>query len=209
MRGPQKGINMFALRTLQAGIVLALATSLGAPHAAAQARTVVINDVRLSDQDVQALEMRFRTQIPDGNFWYDQVSGAWGTRGGPIQGFTLPGLAVGGSLKENASNGNMPVWINGRRLHYIDVIGLQRMLGTVYPGRYWVDAQGNAGYEGGPALVNLLVIARQRSGNRSGGGGSSSWYSKDGNTMFGSDGNGCLVFSSKDASSYSTASVGC
>jgi hypothetical protein len=41
--------------------------------------------------------------------------------------------------------------------------------GVVYPGRYWVDAQGNAGPEGGPALVNLVAVARARAAQGAGG----------------------------------------
>jgi hypothetical protein len=72
----------------------------------------------------------------------------------------------------------------------------------VYPGRYWVDAQGNAGFEGGPALVNLLVLARARAA-RGGGGGAYSAYTRSGG-MFGSDGNGCLVYADHDVS-YSSS----
>ena len=39
--------------------------------------------------------------------------------------------------------------------------GLQQLVGPVQPGRYWVDAQGNAGLEGGPVLVNLFQLASQ------------------------------------------------
>ncbi len=35
------------------------------------------------------------------------------------------------------------------------------MQGPVAPGRYWLDAQGYAGYEGGPAMVNLRQLASQ------------------------------------------------
>jgi len=37
----------------------------------------------------------------------------------------------------------------------------------VWPGRWWVDAQGNYGVEGGPPLGNLVMLARM---HRSGGG---------------------------------------
>jgi hypothetical protein len=59
------------------------------------------------------------------------------------------------------------VFINGRELHPLDVQGLQQLIGQVLPGRWWVDAQGNYGLEGGPPLGNLMVLARA---NRSGGG---------------------------------------
>ena len=57
-------------------------------------------------------------------------------------------------------------------------------LGPVYPGRNWMDAQGNVGLEGGPALVNIWVAAQARSG----GGrreGILSTYDKTGVAVFG------------------------
>jgi hypothetical protein len=38
----------------------------------------------------------------------------------------------------------------------------------VLPGRYWVDSQGTGGYEGGPALFNLRMLAAQAAQNRGG-----------------------------------------
>src|SRR5262245_40134394 len=86
-----------------------------------QTRSVIINDVRLSDEQVAALERRFRIPMRDGNYWYDRRGGAWGLKGGPTAGFTLVGLDVGGPLKANASNGNTGVFVNGRELHILDV----------------------------------------------------------------------------------------
>ena len=52
----------------------------------------------------------------------------------------------------------------------MDVLGLQQ-LGPVLPGRYWVDATGNVGYEGGMMFGNLWLLASQRlAGGASGGG---------------------------------------
>lgn len=170
--------------------------------AVSQSRNVTINEVRLSDVQLQALEQHSRVRIPDGAYWYDRMSGAWGFTGGPTMGFTLAGLDVGGPLQADASHGNTGVFINGRQLHVVDVLALQNLLGAVYPGRYWVDAQGNAGLEGGPALVNLLVLARARAA-RGAGGGAYSAYTRLGG-MFGSDGNGCLVYADHDVS-YSSS----
>jgi hypothetical protein len=41
------------------------------------------------------------------------------------------------------------VFINGRQLHMMDVAALMQIT-QVYQGRWWVDAQGNFGAEGGP-----------------------------------------------------------
>ena len=123
------------------------------------ARHVVINKTRLSDVKVNALEQKFRVRIPDGDYWYDRVSGAWGVEGGPTAGFILPGLNLGGPLRADASKGRTGVFVNGRELHTFDVQALQRIT-PVYRGRFWVDAQGNGGYEGGKAFFNLIQLAR-------------------------------------------------
>ncbi|MBI1747893.1 MAG: hypothetical protein HYR55_15095 [Acidobacteria bacterium] len=140
------------------------------PAASAKARSVFINQIRLSEDKLRGLEQRYQFRIPDGSYWYDKVSGAWGIQGGPTQGFTLPGLSIGGPLRADASNGHTGVFVNGRQLHRQDVLALQR-LGPVLPGRYWLDAQGYGGYEGGPAIFNLLQLAnatgRPRRGGRS------------------------------------------
>ncbi len=122
---------------------------------------VIVNNQRLSDQTISEFRMRYGIQVQNGNYWYDRVCGAWGYSGGPTVGFLLPGLNIGGQLRADASKGNTGVFINGRQLHFQDLMGLQQLLGPVLPGRYWVDGYGNAGYEGGPALVNLVQVAKK------------------------------------------------
>ena len=98
----------------------------------------------------------------DGRYWYDRKCGAWGIEGGPALGILLPNLNLGGSLKANASNGNTGVYINGRQLHRVDLMALQSLTGPIARGRYWVDAMGNAGLEGQRAIVNLMVLHKQK-----------------------------------------------
>lgn len=176
------------MRHLHRFYALLAAGSLLSTQAGAQSRRVVVNAVRLSDAQVRGIEQQYRVRLADGDYWYDQRSGAWGMRGGPTAGFTVPGLNVGGRLRADASAGNTGVFINGRELHQYDVMALMQ-LGPVYRGRYWVDGQGYFGVEGGPALGNLVQLA-QAAGRR---GGAQTTYNRDG-SMFGSDGNGCLVF---------------
>ncbi len=86
--------------------------------------------------------------------------------------------------------------INGRRLTTTEVDYLARLVQQpIQPGRYWLDASGNAGLEGGPALVNLLRVAqRNRAGGTSkfhrGWGGT---YSSDGNCYYISTGSGSVM----------------
>jgi hypothetical protein len=141
------------------------------PDAQGQAaRNVFINRARLPADTLTMLEQTFQTRMPDGRYWYDQMSGAWGQEGGPTLGFTIPQLPIGGPLPADISKGNTGVFVNGRELPTQDLLGLQQLTGPVMQGRYWLDFQGNAGYEGGPAIVNLRAIAMQRGLYRQGSG---------------------------------------
>ncbi len=126
---------------------------------ATSGRKVVINGIRLSHAQIISLEQLYNVKIQDGAYWYDKACGAWGLQGGPTAGFILPNLSLGGPLRADASNGNTGVFINGRQLHHYDVLALQQLLGPINRGRYWLDAQGNVGIEGGQFLLNILQYA--------------------------------------------------
>ncbi len=160
-------------------------------------RPVIINGVRLSDDQLHQLEQRFNLRIADGAYWYDQVSGAWGMQGGPTVGFTQPHLELGGTLQRDASNGNTGVIINGRELHQQDVMALRQLTPYVIPGRYWVDARGIGGYEGGPPIFDLQALARAAGGGR---GGAWSYTSPHGGGTVGGDRQGFSYFIDKDTS---------
>jgi hypothetical protein len=145
---------------------------------------VIINGRRLSDQEIETLARTFQVQVRDGNYWYDRMSGAWGQQGGPTAGFIMAGLNLGGPLREDASNGDTGVFINGRQLHRVDVARL-RKIGPVYPGRCWMDAQGNIGLEGQPAFGNVWVAAVQAFGGGGKKEGILSTYDKTGVALFG------------------------
>lgn len=168
-----------------------------APAAANSSRPVFINGVRLSDEQLRQLEQRFSLRIADGAYWYDQISGAWGMQGGPTIGFTQPHLELGGRLQRDASNGNTGVIINGRELHQLDVLALRQLTPYVIPGRYWVDARGIGGYEGGPPIFDLQALARAAGGGR---GGAWSYTSPHGEGTVGGDGEGFGYFMDKDTS---------
>jgi len=120
---------------------------------------VIVNEAPLSDEEVASLERLYGARIQDGAYWYDGISGAWGVEGGPTSGFIEAGLHLGGPLHAGASNGDTDVFVNGRELHPHEVAALQRLL-PVFPGHYWIDPQGNFGYEGKSAVANLLGLAR-------------------------------------------------
>ena len=143
------------------------AVALAAAAAHAQPRNVIINNVRLTDGQVNALQQQYRVRIVDGDYWYDTRTGAWGVRGGPTLGFVVPGLALGGPLRRDASNGNTGVLINGRELHALDVARLQQVT-PVYRGSYWMDASGNFGTVNGPMLGNIWALSQRSGGRREG-----------------------------------------
>lgn len=143
---------------------------------------IYVNGTRLSEEKTLALQQAYG-QIPTGRYWYDPVSGLWGVEGRSVVGQIRLGLDLGGSLKTNASNGNTGVFINGRELPEEEFLYVQKLVGVLNKGRYWLDAYGNAGYVGGPAIVNLFALAKQRTG-----GGSWSYHSSYFGSVGGSGG---------------------
>ena len=150
-------------------------------HAGDNASGVVVNGQALPVEHVRLLERAYRVPIAPGRYWYDRVSGAWGSEGGPIAGQMMPGLRLGGPLAANASRGNTQVFINGRELMMGEVLALQQACRTaVRRGRYWVNAQGIGGVEGGPAFFNLSACGQSSSG-RSGGSSTRTYCDSAGN----------------------------
>lgn len=129
-------------------------------------RKVRFNKHLLGPAELETLERLERGvgRLDDGAYWYDPRTGASGRWGGPTLAFLPAGLTLGGPVPADASGGGQGtltgVFINGRELHPVDVAGLQQLIGQVWPGRWWVDAQGNYGLENGPPLGNLAVLAR-------------------------------------------------
>jgi len=131
-----------------------------------KAYSVIINDKALSNNEIQQLAASFGGHVIPGRYWYDRKTGGWGKPCGPGLGIVQAGLALGGELKADASCGDTSVFINDRELHAQDLMLLQSLSGYIAPGRYWMDAQLNAGVEGGAALVNYRAPAsKSRQGN--------------------------------------------
>jgi len=119
------------------------------------ARNVTFNGRALTADQMKRLallEAYFGQRLPNGKYWYDNRSGVMGIWGGPAAAILPPGLGLGGPMPANASGGGTRMFVNGRELHPIDVA---RLGGPSVPGRFWLDANGNYGIEGGPMLGNL------------------------------------------------------
>lgn len=135
-------------------------------HNSAHAKDVFVNNQRLDDSSVYTLEQFYKTNIAAGHYWYDNISGYWGIMGGTAQGKLMAGLSLGGPLPQNASDGITGVIVNGRELHQSEVNQIINTYGKIYRGRFWLNAQGLAGYEGQPAIFNFSQM-NQRSNNKS------------------------------------------
>ncbi len=135
---------------------------------------VHVNGRPLGEAELNTLRQVQGAVPPPGRYWYDPVCGAWGLEGGPQRSIAAAGMRLGGPLAANASNGTTGVFINGRQLHLQDVAILRSLVGVVLPGRWWVDARGNFGMEGGPMIGNLFAIVQSRMAGASGGSSGSS-----------------------------------
>lgn len=126
---------------------------------------IVINGLWLDVLTLRFFSRRCGLQLPPGRYWYDSRSGCAGAEGEGTSALLPPGLPLGGTLSVDVSRGDSGVLVNGRELTRREVAYLAHLLdASIAPGCYWLDGQGNAGKEGGPATVNLWHLARQRGG---------------------------------------------
>ena len=185
-------------------ILLLSALSAAAAATASLEGQVVVNGQEVAQQQFAQELGRYGIQlpapVPDGAYWYDQVAGLWGVQGGPTMGQLPAGLNLGGELQSNASGGGSNVYINGRALHQQEIAYLYQLFGTVIPGRFWMNAQGIGGMEGGPAMFSIAAAIQAKSAS----GGGSSWIHRGIFGGMGSDGT-CTYFISGSTS----ASSGC
>lgn len=157
------------IRLLAAG-ALALLLIAGAGWTTARAQTgVIVNGAPLEARHATALERAYRTRLVPGRYWYDATSGLWGLEGGPSVGLIAAGLPLG-RMDPRASVGRRAgitgVFVNGREIHPDELRYLQSLYGPVNRARYWLNARGIAGYEGGPPQFNLVAAGQQaRGGN--------------------------------------------
>ncbi|RKK74043.1 hypothetical protein BFJ69_g8782 [Fusarium oxysporum] len=152
-----------------------------------QLNQVVVNGVKLGQADLLALQAVVGPILP-GSYWYDRVSGAYGMAGGPCNGFLSANLPLGGGPLASDASGctGTRVFINGREIHTIDIMGLQRMGAVVMQGRWWLNADGSYGPEGSFVVLGRLRLQANAANNA---GGAHSWSTGMGH-YGGSDGQG-------------------
>jgi hypothetical protein len=140
---------------------------------------VIINDAPLSKRQIAEIEKQYGVKPKPGNYWYDAKSGLYGVVGYPAYGYMQPNHRFG-SMKKDASNGNTGIFINGRELPPLEYTVWSYMVGSwIQAGTYWLDHQGNAGYEGNPTpVINLFVAAKQNGYQGQGGSGDNFWTTR-------------------------------
>jgi hypothetical protein len=159
---------------------LLVAFGIGLAHGADRASPVIVNGVALSMETLTALQRVYPVPIQPGRYWYDAVSGAYGVDGSPVAGQMSPGLSLGGPLNADASRGTSRVFINGRQLTAGEKSYIEQACRTIVaPGRYWVNAHGLGGFEGGPVTFNLALCGPPP-GQRSGGSSTRTFCDPDG-----------------------------
>ena len=149
------------------------------PAPTQNALKVLINGQALSQAQINEFEEAYGQKPDAGNYWYDAKSGLYGAVGYQAFGFMLPGHSYG-RLSRTASNGNAGVFINSRELPQAEWLIWGQIVGApIQIGSYWLDAQGNAGYEGSDIpIINLYLAALANSYGGGGGGGDNFWSSR-------------------------------
>jgi hypothetical protein len=83
-------------------VALLLVAGTFAGSAQAQTRFVVLNGQRLTDQQIEFFDRVQCARIPNGKYWLNTMTGAWGYEGLPIiQGYL--GAACGGQQQRHRS----------------------------------------------------------------------------------------------------------
>ena len=142
-------------------------------------KQVIINDNVLSKEDIKKMKETYGVEPPPGQYWYDTKSGLYGVVGFAAYGFMYSGHNFG-SLARDVSRGDTNVVINGRELPQSEWLIWSYILGYwIQPGSYWLDDQGNAGYEGNTLpVINLYVAAQQNAYLGQGDSGDNFWSSR-------------------------------
>ena len=159
-------------RTLLLVTILAAGAS-RLPAQADPTQTVINGKAMTAEQRAEFTRV-YGTRPLGGNFWYDPASGLWGVVGREAFGVLQPGLPYG-PVSATASAGNTGVFINGRQINMTEALYIKSLLGSVLPGRWWLDGRsGNFGVEGSQMPAgNLFAIARAAAQSR---GGNSYYY---------------------------------
>jgi hypothetical protein len=188
-------------------LLFAVLASPGVAVAAAQTPPVqtVINGTALTGPQKAEFIRIYGVPPLAGSFWYDTRSGLWGVTGREAFGILRPGH-MWGALAADASAGRTGVFINGRQINLAEALYIRNLLGSVIPGRWWLDgATGYFGVEGSPLPTGNLFVAARAAQARSGG---ASYYNDGMGTSMAISA-GCATGSTGTGSSRVDFIVGC
>ncbi|KAL3350659.1 hypothetical protein AABB24_023205 [Solanum stoloniferum] len=120
---------------------------------------VSVNGKRLSLRelvDLQSCEYPPKKLRP-GKYWYDKVSGLWGKEGHKPCQIISPQLAVGDTIKKDASKGNTNIVINNREITRVELYML-KLAGINCEGDvcFWLSADGSCQEEGMNNVVGKI-----------------------------------------------------
>ncbi|KAH6812609.1 hypothetical protein C2S51_000264 [Perilla frutescens var. frutescens] len=120
---------------------------------------IYVNGERLTIDELVTLQSCSNPpkKLRPGRYWYDKVSGFWGKEGEPPCQIisSLPGF--GYQIRENASNGDTNVLINGREITKVERL-LLRAAGIHCEGNphFWITPDGSCQHEGMNNVIGKL-----------------------------------------------------
>ncbi|XP_060168322.1 extra-large guanine nucleotide-binding protein 1-like [Lycium barbarum] len=96
-------------------------------------------------------------KLRPGKYWYDKVSGFWGKEGHKPCQIISPQLAVGDTIKRDASKGSTKILINNREITQVELYML-RLAGINCEGSvcFWLSADGECQEEGMNNVVGKI-----------------------------------------------------
>ncbi|XP_049407261.1 extra-large guanine nucleotide-binding protein 1-like [Solanum stenotomum] len=120
---------------------------------------VSVNGKRLSLRELVDLQSCAYPpkKLRPGNYWYDKVSGLWGKEGHKPCQIISPQLAVGDTIKKDASKGNTNIVINNREITQVELYML-KLAGINCEGEvcFWLSADGSCQEEGMNNVVGKI-----------------------------------------------------
>ncbi|XP_049350326.1 extra-large guanine nucleotide-binding protein 1-like isoform X1 [Solanum verrucosum] len=120
---------------------------------------VSVNGKRLSLRELVDLQSCAYPpkKLRPGNYWYDKVSGLWGKEGHKPCQIISPQLAVGDTIKKDASKGNTNIVINNRKITQVELYML-KLAGINCEGDvcFWLSADGSCQEEGMNNVVGKI-----------------------------------------------------
>ncbi|KAJ8530131.1 hypothetical protein K7X08_036966 [Anisodus acutangulus] len=120
---------------------------------------VSVNGKRLSLRELVDLQTCAYPpkKLRPGKYWYDKVSGFWGKEGHKPCQIISPQLAVGDTIKRDASNGNTNILLNNREITQVELYML-KLAGINCEGSvcFWLSADGSCQEEGMNNVVGKI-----------------------------------------------------